>query len=63
MLSYKDSGRLLFEAENLLQKVKFILGGVQYREFREDIQDLLNMNSGAEQQLRVVERIRWTYFQ
>lgn len=63
MIPYKDSGRLLFEAEELLAKVKSVLGGVQYGEFREDIQDLLNVKSGVEQQLRVVERIRWTYFQ
>ncbi|KAJ5580129.1 uncharacterized protein N7459_006114 [Penicillium hispanicum] len=63
IISYKDSGRLLFEAEALLEKVRSVLGGVQYWEFREDIQDLLNVQTGAEQQLRVVERIRWTYFQ
>ncbi|KAJ5090413.1 hypothetical protein N7532_009097 [Penicillium argentinense] len=59
--SFKDSGRLICEAENLLQKVQLVLGGVQYREFREDIQDLLDVQSGIEKQLRVVERMRWTY--
>ena len=63
IISYKDSGRLLLEAEALLAQVKLVLSGVQYAEFREDIQDLLNVQSGAEQQLQVVERIRWTYFQ
>lgn len=36
---------------------------MQYREFREDIQDLLNTQNGVDKQLRVVERMRWTYFQ
>ncbi|CAI7568805.1 hypothetical protein N7533_001872 [Penicillium manginii] len=61
VISFKDSGRLICEAESLLQKVKPMLGAMQYREFREDIQDLLDVRSGVEKQLRVVERMRWTY--
>lgn len=38
-----------------------MLGAVQYREFREDIQDLLDVQSGVDKQLQVVERMRWTY--
>lgn len=61
VISFKDSGRLICEAEGLLQKVQMVLGAVQYREFREDIQDLLNVQSGVDKQLQVVERMRWTY--
>ncbi|KAJ5175502.1 uncharacterized protein N7482_001379 [Penicillium canariense] len=61
-VSYKESGRLICEAEDLLQKIKTVLGGIQYQEFREDIQDLLDVQSGVDKQLRVVERMRWAYF-
>ncbi|OOQ85770.1 hypothetical protein PEBR_23740 [Penicillium brasilianum] len=62
-VSYKESGRLICEAEALLQKIKLVLGGVRYQEFREDIQDLLDVQSGVDKQLRVVDRMRWVYFQ
>lgn len=61
VISYKDSGRLLCEAEVLLRQVSLVVGGKQYREFREDIQDLLDIQGGVEKQLRVADRIRWTY--
>ncbi|KAJ5532112.1 hypothetical protein N7494_008664 [Penicillium frequentans] len=62
VISYKDSGRLICEAEALLQHVKIVLGGLEYREFREDVEDLLDIQGGVTKQLRVIERIRWTYF-
>ncbi|KAJ5300558.1 uncharacterized protein N7443_005560 [Penicillium atrosanguineum] len=62
VISHKDSGRLIYEAEALLQQVQGVLGGMQYREFREDIQDLLDVERGVDRQLRVVERMRWAYF-
>lgn len=62
VISHKDSGRLIYEAEALLQLVQGVLGGMQYQEFREDIQDLLDVERGVERQLRVVERMRWAYF-
>ncbi|KAJ5632218.1 hypothetical protein N7490_008557 [Penicillium lividum] len=43
VISYKDSGRLICEAESLLQHVQAVLGGLEYREFREDIEDLLDI--------------------
>lgn len=61
VISYKDSGRLLCEAEVLLRQVSLVVGGKQYREFREDIQDLLDIQGGVEKQIRVADRIRWTY--
>ncbi|OQE39022.1 hypothetical protein PENCOP_c007G08704 [Penicillium coprophilum] len=62
-VAYKDSGQLICEAEALLQNVKISSGGIQYEEFREDIQDLLNVQNGVDKQLRVIERMRWAYFQ
>ncbi|KAJ5498411.1 hypothetical protein N7453_007462 [Penicillium expansum] len=62
-IAYKDSGQLICEAEALLQHVRIISGSMQYEEFREDIQDLLNVQNGVDKQLRVIERMRWAYFQ
>ncbi|KAJ5977442.1 hypothetical protein N7501_000784 [Penicillium viridicatum] len=62
-VAYKDSGQLICEAEALLQHMKIISGSMQYEEFREDIQDLLNVQNGVDKQLRVIERMRWAYFQ
>ncbi|KAJ5788087.1 hypothetical protein N7457_003077 [Penicillium paradoxum] len=58
---YKVSGQLICEAEALLQHVKPIFGRMQYEEFREDLQDLLNVQNGVNNQLRVIERMRWAY--
>jgi nuclear-control-of-ATPase protein 2 len=60
---YKVSGQLICEAEALLQQVKTVFGSMQYDEFREDIRDLLNAQNGVDKQLRVLERMRWAYFQ
>jgi nuclear-control-of-ATPase protein 2 len=60
---YKDAGQLICEAEALLLHVKVIFGSMQYEEFREDIQDLLNVQDGVDKQLRVIERMRWAYLQ
>jgi nuclear-control-of-ATPase protein 2 len=62
-LPYKDSGQLICEAEALLEHVKTISNNMQYQEFQEDIQDLLNVQTGVDRQLRVIERMRWAYFQ
>jgi nuclear-control-of-ATPase protein 2 len=60
---YKDAGQLICEAEALLQHGKIIFGSMQYEEFREDIHDLLDVQDGVDKQLRVIERMRWAYFQ
>lgn len=62
MISHKDFGRLICEAEALLQQVKVSFGSLQYQEFREDVQDLLHVQGGVDKQLQVVERMRWAYF-
>lgn len=61
VISRQVSGQLICEAQVLLQQVKAVPGGLQYREFREDIQDLLYVQGGVDRQLRVVERMRWAY--
>ncbi|KAJ5605070.1 hypothetical protein N7510_010224 [Penicillium lagena] len=61
ILSHKDAGRLMCEAESLLQAAESVLGGRQYHELRQDVQDLLDVSGGVEQQMRVIERMRWTY--
>ncbi|KAJ5543046.1 hypothetical protein N7535_005475 [Penicillium sp. DV-2018c] len=63
IVPYKVSGQLICEAEVLLQQVKTVFGSMQYDEFREDIRDLLNAQNGVDRQLRVLERMRWAYFQ
>lgn len=61
ILSYEDHGVLICEAELLLQRAKFSLNEPQYREFQEDIRDLMDFRQGIDRQLKVVERIRWAY--
>ncbi|EEP77725.1 predicted protein [Uncinocarpus reesii 1704] len=63
VLSYKDHGLLICEAETLRQKAHQVLPGHIYHEFHEDLGDLLNVNSGISQQLRVLDQIRWAYAQ
>lgn len=62
-IPYKDSGQLICEAEALLQQMRAVSSSMKYQEFREDIQDLLNVQNGVDKQLRVIERMRWSYFQ
>lgn len=38
-----------------------VLPSVVYHEFQEDVNDLMDIRTGVEKQLRVVERIRWAY--
>lgn len=61
ILSYKDHGLLICEAELLLQKAKVNLKGTQYREFRADVGDLMNVRHGLDTKLKIVERIVWVY--
>ncbi|KAM5499636.1 Nuclear control of ATPase protein 2 [Microsporum canis] len=61
VLSYKDHGLLLCEAETLRRRAERVLPGVIYHEFHEDLNDLLNVRSGVARQMKVVDQIRWTY--
>lgn len=60
MLSYKDHGLLLCEVHVLRQRSDRLLPGRLQREFREDVQDLLDVRH-IELKTRVVNRIQWAY--
>ena len=62
ILSYKDHGLLLCETHTLRQAGARVLPGEIYREFLEEINDLVDLRTGVESQLKVVERIRWAYW-
>ncbi|KAL1865952.1 Nuclear control of ATPase protein 2 [Paecilomyces lecythidis] len=61
ILSYKDHGLLICEAQVLKKAAKKFFPGPVYHDFEEDMSDLMNINAGVEKQLRIVERIRWGY--
>ena len=62
MLSYKEHGLLLCEVHVLRQNGQQVLPGEINREFLEEINDLADIRTGVERQLKVVERMRWAYF-
>ncbi|KAM3084184.1 Nuclear control of ATPase protein 2 [Clarireedia jacksonii] len=61
LLSYKDHGLLLCEVHVLRKRAHRLFPGEIEREFLEDVNDLCNINSGIQVQLKVLERIRWSY--
>ncbi|KAH0541483.1 hypothetical protein FGG08_004022 [Glutinoglossum americanum] len=61
MLSYKEHGLLLCEVDLLLKLAKRIMPSEINREFVEEVGDLIDIRTGVERQLRVVERIRWAF--
>lgn len=61
MLSYKEHGLLLCEVHVLRQRARVVLPGEINTEFLEDIKDLVDLRTGVERQVRVVDRIRWAY--
>jgi nuclear-control-of-ATPase protein 2 len=61
MLSYKDHGLLLYEVHTLRQNGQQVLPEEINREFLEEINDLVDIRTGVDRQLKVVERIRWAY--
>ena len=61
MLSYKEHGLLLCEVHILRQRARKVLPGEIYNEFLEEINDLVDLRTGVDRQVRVVERIRWAY--
>lgn len=61
MLRYKDHGLLICETEALLDKGRSIVNHADLHEFEEDVKDLINVQSGVDRQLQVIERIRWGY--
>ena len=61
MLSYKEHGMILCEVHILRQRAQQVLPGVIYAEFLEEVNDLVDIRTGVERQIRVVDRIRWAY--
>ena len=61
MLSYKEHGLLLCEVHILRQRAQKALPGEIYSEFLEEVSDLVDLRTGIDRQIRVVERIRWAY--
>ncbi|KAL8817961.1 MAG: hypothetical protein Q9223_003302 [Gallowayella weberi] len=61
MLSYKDHGMLLCEVHVLRQSAGSVMPREIYAEFLEEINDLIELRTGIERQIRVVDRIRWAY--
>lgn len=60
-LFYKDQGLLLCEAHLLRQTAAHIMPSQIYREFVEEVEELVDVRTGIEKQRKVVERIRWAY--
>ena len=61
MLSYKEHGLLLCEVHILRQRAHEVLPGEINAELLEDVKDLVDLRTGVERQVRVVDRIRWAY--
>ncbi|PYI12116.1 ATP synthase regulation protein NCA2 [Aspergillus sclerotiicarbonarius CBS 121057] len=60
VLTFRDYGLLICNAEALLSKARSILRDTELRSFQEDISDLIEGDS-VDRQLRVVERMGWVY--
>lgn len=61
MLSYKDHGMLLCEIHILRQSSQRVMPTNVLAEFLEEINELTDLRTGVERQIRVVDRIRWAY--
>ena len=61
ILSYNDHGMLLCEVHVLRERARRILPGEIFNEFLEEVNDLVDLRTGVERQIRVTERIRWAY--
>lgn len=61
VLSYKEHGLLLSEAHVLRQTLLQVLPVQVSAEFLEDLNELTDLRTGVERQVRVVNRIRWAY--
>jgi nuclear control of ATPase protein 2 len=57
MLSYKEHGLLLCEVDLLRKFAKRVMPSEINRKFVEDVDDLIEIRTGVERQLRVVDRI------
>ncbi|TKX26470.1 hypothetical protein C1H76_1434 [Elsinoe australis] len=60
-LYYKDHGLLLCEVHVLRQEARKGMPDQVYREFCEEVEELVDVRNGVKRQKSVVERIRWAY--
>lgn len=60
-LYYKDHGLLLCEVHVLREEAKRAMPTQVYREFVEDVEELVDVRTGVKKQMKVVQRIRWAY--
>ncbi|GAB7363613.1 hypothetical protein MBLNU230_g4184t1 [Neophaeotheca triangularis] len=60
-LFYKDQGLLLCEAHLLRQTAGHTMPSQIYREFVEEVEELVDVRTGIDKQRKVAERIRWAY--
>ncbi|KAF2236115.1 NCA2-domain-containing protein [Viridothelium virens] len=60
-LYYKDQGLLLCEVQALRQDASFALPKAAFRDFVDDLADLVDVRTGVKRQRRVVKRLRWAY--
>lgn len=63
MLPYKDHGMLLCEIHILRQSARRVMPGDIFAEFLSEINELVDLHTGIERQIRVIDRIRWAYHQ
>lgn len=60
-LYYKDHGLLLCEVHVLRQAAHKAMPAEVYREFLEEIEELVDVRTGVKRQRKVVKRMRWAY--
>ena len=60
-LYYKDHGLLLCEVHVLRQEAAKTMPDQVYREFVEEVEELVDVRNGVKRQRKVIKRIRWAY--
>lgn len=60
-LFYKDHGLLLCEVHVLREAAGKVMPVQIFRDFVEDVEDLVDVRTGVKKQRKVVNRIRWAY--
>ncbi|KAG9690918.1 NCA2-domain-containing protein, partial [Aureobasidium melanogenum] len=60
-LYYKDHGLLLCEVHVLREAAYRVMPAQVFRDFVEDVEELVDVRTGVKKQRKVVNRIRWAY--
>ncbi|KEQ85416.1 NCA2-domain-containing protein [Aureobasidium pullulans] len=60
-LYYKDHGLLLCEVHVLREAAHKVMPAQIFRDFVEDVEELVDVRTGVKKQRKVVNRIRWAY--